>query len=408
MSRSVSPAWADASTFTARLPREDVRPVRRLTLSVAVAAPGVALAELSSKSTPLYDSWKSDASTPAANVDPNSVTVTVRSTRIGQPNCVLISDGEVMAAVGVSSSCTVTGSVARLGRPKKSPAHGCPARLWRMEIVVSTPSASCSAATVTVCGVFQFAPSNSSSFVCGHASGPMAASGVLVAMTTTVQPSPAAVVGSAVSATVYSPTLASVPPPAAGSSSSARLAGFRAMPGVGVTATVPAARSFALPEWADPLTLTASVSTALKSPAKASVSVVEVAPAATLAMETPGMSVASSKLAAVALSKVARSSATVRAAPSRLASVSVAGTVARAAAGPATVTRNMTLAVSPSSSVAVATTTLTMLRRGVPQTVRGAVAQDGPVPGGKSPAAQPPASAPVASNLRPAGSPAMA
>ena len=45
---------------------------------------------------------------------------------------------------------------------------------------------------------------------------------------------------------------------------------------------------------------------------------------------------------------------------------------------------------------------------GVPQTVRGAVAQVAAVPVGKSLAAQPSGSVPVASNFRPAGRPVAA
>ena len=70
--------------------------------------------------------------------------------------------------------------------------------------------------------------------------------------------------------------------------------------------------------------------------------------------------------------------------------------------------RSMRRAASPSSSAPVTTTTLSASCVGVPQIVRGAVAQKASVPGGKSLAAQPPASVPVASNLRPSGSPAAA
>ena len=107
---------------------------------------------------------------------------------------------------------------------------------------------------------------------------------------------------------------------------------------------------------------------------------------------------------------------TPRVAPCRLASVSAGGRLqARAAAGAATVNVKDSRARSAaarlaSASWAVTTTMLAPSRVGVPQTTRGAAARlaESANPVGKSAAVQPPASAPVASNLSPAGRPAAA
>ena len=61
-----------------------------------------------------------------------------------------------------------------------------------------------------------------------------------------------------------------------------------------------------------------------------------------------------------------------------------------------------------SASCACRRTVVEPVPAGVPQSVRGALAHAGAVPAGKSPAAQPSASAPVASNLRPNASPGTA
>ena len=106
-----------------------------------------------------------------------------------------------------------------------------------------------------------------------------------------------------------------------------------AIPGVGVTATVPVARS-PLRWWAAALTRTARVRTASKPPVKASVRVAVVVPDAppemlpTLSPAMAGL-VASAKLDFVTpAAKVVSSSATVTVAPLRLASVSAEGLVA--------------------------------------------------------------------------------
>ena len=181
----------------------------------------------------------------------------------------------------------------------------------------STPSPSCPAVTVTVCGVLQFEPVNASRFVRGVLSVSMVTSALLlVTSSVTRQSLPLAGVGSAVRRTVYVPTLAFVPPPTVGSSSSASVVRLKAMPGVGVTTTVPVVRSL-LPVWAAAGTRTASVSTAVKllSPVKDSVRVAEVVPMTppdTCETVTFRMSVSSAKLDAVAsLAKVAFASATV-------------------------------------------------------------------------------------------------
>ena len=164
-------------------------------------------------------------------------------------------------------------------------------------------------------------------------------------------------------------------------------------------------------------TFTASVEVARMSPSKASVSVASVAkraPPDTAEMEAPGTSVASSKSAAATPSnqKLDPCSRTRRVAPCRLASASAAGLV-DAIAAPKTNISNWSEARSPalrfvSASCAFRKTNMLPMPVGVPQTVRGAVAHEASVPGGKSPAAQPPASVPVASNFRPRPSPATA
>ena len=203
--------------------------------------------------------------------------------------------------------------------------------------------------------------------------------------------------------------------PALGGSFSARLAVPTVTPAVAVTSTVPVTR---LPDWlcAASSTRTASVRVPPKSPVKASVSTASVAPtatapppvAATPLMRRFGMVVTSAKREAESpAAKSVRARETVSVAPCRLPSASAAGLVeAMDAAGPATVMRNCTEAVSPSSSSAETTTMLTTLRVGVPHTVNGAVAQVAAVPGGKSLAVQPPASVPETSSFRPAGRPA--
>ena len=99
---------------------------------------------------------------------------------------------------------------------------------------------------------------------------------------------------------------------------------------VGKTVIAPVVRS-PLRLWAASSTRTASVSMALKSPLNASVRVAVVAPKAapdTCEMETPGIAVTSSKLAAVTpFEKVAKPSATRTVAPFRAPSVSGEGVV---------------------------------------------------------------------------------
>ena len=69
--------------------------------------------------------------------------------------------GDAMAAAGVSSSFTVAVTEGKVGLPKKPPAQA-PDRLWLMVATSSTPSPSCAAVAVTVCGTFQFPPWNAS------------------------------------------------------------------------------------------------------------------------------------------------------------------------------------------------------------------------------------------------------
>ena len=199
---------------------------------------------------------------------------------------------------------------------------------------------------------------------------------------------------------------------APGASLSARRSRLSQTPGFGTIGTAPVVRSPAS-RWAAASTFTAIVGARPKSPVNARVSVARVSPSATAetdAMERSAMAVTSSKLAVVTpLAKAVRDSVTTIVAPCRLASASVAGTVSpSAAAGGAAAMRSASRPTSPSASVAETTTTLSTARVGVPQIVRGAVAQRAAVPEGKSLAAQPPASVPVASNLRPSGSPAAA
>ena len=159
--------------------------------------------------------------------------------------------------------------------------------------------------------------------------------------------------------------------------------------------------------WAAALILTASVSGASKSPAKASVRVA--APPdtpETPAMERPGIAVRSSKLAAATpLPNAALCICTSTAAPFRpfSASGAVLDSAARTMFTATDRLRRSEPARFVSESRAWNTAVPPAVPVGVPHTVRGAVAQEAAVPGGKSAAAQPSASAPVASNFRPAG-----
>ena len=202
VSRLASPAWAAASTRTLSLTSSaSVVPLQeRVRVAVVLpAAPPVTLATVRPATAGLAASSKLAAPTPLANVVRSSATVTWAPFRVAAVRML----GEAMAAAGVSSSFTVTATAGRVGTPKKPPPHTPPTRRWLMAAVSSTPSASPAAVTVTVCAVLQSLPSNMSRFVRGDVSVSRVTSGLsLTASMVTLQPPPAAVVGSAASARV--------------------------------------------------------------------------------------------------------------------------------------------------------------------------------------------------------------